>query len=70
MNRGHEKCLCGKPVGHGRHFYKYGPEYWCECGFHSSRRSDLDKHLQRQRNRESSSFGTNYITLYNRGFGR
>jgi len=40
----HEKCTCGKPVGHGRHYP--GPFYYCECGFHSSRRADLERHLK------------------------
>ena len=45
-HKNHLKCPCGKPVGHGRHYYGVSPEYWCECGFHASRRDELERHLQ------------------------
>jgi len=43
----HEKCGkegCNKKGAHGRHYP--GPYYYCECGFTSSTRRGLDKHLK------------------------
>ena len=44
--------LCGKPgcllrVGHGRHYWPFHlPAYSCECGFVSTRRDELARHLK------------------------
>jgi hypothetical protein len=45
----HQKCMCGKPVGHGRHTEQgFSASFWyfCECGFKSRTRKELDKHLK------------------------
>lgn len=46
----HEKCPCGKPVGHGRH-WGWPPNtgalgYFCECGFETATKRGLEKHLK------------------------
>lgn len=52
LHKGHRKCPCGKPVGHGRHYYGLTPRYWCECGFSSSTRRELERHLKTGKGRE------------------
>lgn len=43
----HESCpICGKPVGHGRHYGPHGLAYYCRCGFAPTTRSELEKHLE------------------------
>jgi len=56
MTQGHEKCgRCEKTVGHGRHYP--GPYYYCECGFSTSRHSELMKHLQREQEKFIARWG-------------
>jgi len=40
------KLGCRKRVGHGRHYGLGGPAYMCECGFASTTRRELERHLK------------------------
>lgn len=57
----HSLCgICGEKVGHGRHWGPEGLAYYCECGFASSNRRGLEKHLkqtQRELAQQRSIFG-------------
>ena len=43
----HERCPnCGKPTGHGRHRVEGRLVYLCGCGFASTTRIELERHLE------------------------
>ena len=42
----HESCICGKPVGHGRHRGPHGLAYYCRCGFVATKKEELMFHIE------------------------